>query len=95
MYRYKFTKLVYKDTMVIFLEKGKYMSIKVDKDILNYIKFKDLSDLNKNNINYLVLDGLSIKHINKFNNNRYQIFYVKVRLRKIFREEFRAIFKSN
>lgn len=29
MYRYKFTKLVYKDTMVIFLEKGKYMSIAV------------------------------------------------------------------
>ncbi len=40
--RYKFTKNIYSDYLVIIYRLGNYYSFSYDKDILKYIKFKGI-----------------------------------------------------
>ena len=47
--KYYFFKNMYKDYIVIFENKGKYRSFGYDKDLIKYIKNKD--------INYVIVDN--------------------------------------
>ena len=76
--RYKFTKNIYKNYLVIIYRLGNYYSFSYDKDILKYIKFKGSTNIIKRRrINYLVLNNLDIIEINKYKDNRYD-YYLKI-----------------
>ena len=76
--RYKFTKNIYSDYLVIIYWLGNYYSFSYDKDILKYIKFKGNTNIIKRRrINYLVLNNLDIIEINKYKNNSYD-YYLKI-----------------
>ena len=76
--RYKFTKKIYSDYLVIIYRLGNYYSFSYDKDILKYIKFKGNTNIIKRRrINYLVLNNLDIIEINKYKDNRYD-YYMKI-----------------
>jgi len=77
--RYKFAKYNYKDYLILLLCKGKYKSFNVDKKILKIINFKKLDNLNKRQINYIILDNLTIIKKKQFKNNKYYNYYVKAR----------------
>ena len=67
--KYYFFKKMYKDYVVILESKGKYKSFGYDKELIKYIKNKD--------INYVIIDSdfkVSVVQVNHINNyNRYLI----------------------
>ena len=76
--RYKFTKSIYSDYLVIIYRLGNHYSFSYDDDILKYIKFKGNTNIIKRKrINYLVLNNLDIIEINKYYDNRYN-YYLKI-----------------
>lgn len=68
--RYIFIKKIYKDSLIIFLKDNKYYCIKEDKYIFNYFN-NNISKLELNNINYIIIDNLCIKQNNSYINNNY------------------------
>ena len=76
--RYKFTKGVYSDYIILILKNGKYYSFDYDKKILDYIGFNNkLSILKKKKINFIVLDDLEILGYAKYEiNNLYKYLYL-------------------
>ncbi len=76
--RYKFTKNIYKDYIVLIIKNKKYYSFDKDKKILNYINFNNkLYLLKKYSINFIVLDNLEILSINNYDvNNYYKYLYI-------------------
>lgn len=75
--RYKFTKNIYKDYIVLIIKNKKYYSFDKDKKILDYINFNNkLYLLKKYSINFIVLDNLEILSINNYYKYLY-ISYVK------------------
>ena len=65
--RYKFTKNIYKDYIVLIIKNKKYYSFDKDKKILDYINFNNkLYLLKKYSINFIVLDNLEILSINNY-----------------------------
>ena len=80
--RYKFTKNIYKDYIVLIIKNKKYYSFDKDKKILDYINFNNkLYLLKKYSINFIVLDNLEILSINNSDVYNYYIYlyisYVK------------------
>ena len=76
--RYKFTKNIYSDYLVIIYRLGNYYSFSYDNDILKYIKFKGNTNIIKRKrINYLILNNLDIIEINRYYDNRYD-YYLKI-----------------
>ena len=63
--KYYFFKKMYKDYVVILESKGKYKSFGYDKELIKYIKNKD--------INYVIVDNdfkvnvVQVNHINNYN----------------------------
>ena len=76
--RYKFTKNIYKDYIVLIIKNKKYYSFDKDKKILDYINFNNkLYLLKKYSINFIVLDNLEILSINNYDvNNYYKYLYI-------------------
>ena len=76
--RYKFTKNIYKDYIVLIIKNKKYYSFDKDKKILDYINFNNkLYLLKKYSINFIVLDNLEILSINNYDiNNYYNYLYM-------------------
>ena len=77
--KYYFFKKMYKDYVVILESKGKYKSFGYDKELIKYIKNKD--------INYVIVDNdfkVSVVQVNHINNyNRYLIInFMKIILQK-------------
>ena len=77
--KYYFFKKMYKDYVVILESKGKYKSFGYDKELIKYIKNKD--------INYVIVDNdfkVSVVQINHINNyNRYLIInFMKIIFQK-------------
>lgn len=77
--KYYFFKKMYKDYVVILESKGKYKSFGYDKELIKYIKNKD--------INYVIVDndfkvsGVQVNHINNY--NRYLIInFMKIIFQK-------------
>ena len=61
--KYYFFKKMYKDYVVILESKGKYKSFGYDKELINYIKNKD--------INHVIVDNdfkVSVVHVKGVNN---------------------------
>lgn len=68
--KYYFFKKMYKDYVVIFENKGKYKSFGYDKDLIKYIKNKD--------INYVIVDNdfkVSVVQVKGVNN--YKKYLIK------------------
>lgn len=76
--RYKFTKNIYKDYIVLIIKNKKYYYFDKDKKILDYINFNNkLYLLKKYSINFIVLDNLEILSINNYDiNNYYKYLYM-------------------
>lgn len=77
--KYYFFKKKYKDYVVILESKGKYKSFGYDKELIKYIKNKD--------INYVIVDNdfkVSVVQVNHINNyNRYLIInFMKIIFQK-------------
>ena len=74
--RYNIIKNLYKDYIIfIKTKKGKYKTLSFDKEILKYF--------NVDNLNCLYLNNLEIEEIHKYDNNRYNEYYLKTKLIKI------------
>ena len=77
--KYYFFKKMYKDYVVILESNGKYKSFGYDKELIKYIKNKD--------INYVIVDNdfkVSVVQVNHINNyNRYLIInFMKIIFQK-------------
>lgn len=77
--KYYFFKKMYKDYVVILESKGKYKSFGYDKELIKYIKNKD--------INYVIVDNdfkVSVVQVNHIDNyNRYLIInFMKIIFQK-------------
>ena len=62
--------------MIIILKKDEYITFDIDNKIVRLIDYK----LDKYNINYLILDNLETIKNNKYINNKYFGFKMKVEL---------------
>ena len=51
--------------------------------VLKSIKFKKIRDLQNKRINYLVINNLNIIKYQKFNNNNYNLYYLKVEINNL------------
>ena len=84
IYRYKFTKDIYPEYIVLLLVKGNYVTYGNDYELLRYIKFKNkLSVFDKYKINYLVLDDLDIEIIKEYDVNNYTKYLHQIKLESI------------
>lgn len=79
--RFKFLKLIYRDSLVLILKsKGSsysYVSFGRDRNLFKYLnreKKKLFKKLNKYHINYVLVDNLDIISERKFNDNYYYKF---------------------
>lgn len=74
--RYEIIKEMYPTYIIIFKTKNNYISIEIDKQILEFIKHDYLS----NNVNYLILDNLEIIAKKECLNNKYVEYYIKTKI---------------
>ena len=81
--RYFFTKRVFKETIVLFLEKDVFKSYLEDYKILEFIHFKCLRDLKKRQINFVVLQGLTIVASGRVCINIYSFYYYKLKVNSL------------
>lgn len=68
--RYIFFKRLYKDYVIIFVEKDRYISFGIDKYLLEYINNKDL--------NYIIVENDNDIKVKKFKKNEYRKYVYKV-----------------
>lgn len=82
--RYIFIKRTYPNTMVIFKNSSnKYISYGEQKEFLKYLKFKELSNLSKLKINYIVISNMQILEHKIFDDNKYKLYYTRFNLFKL------------
>lgn len=85
--RYNFTKDVYPDYIVLLVKKDKYYSYGRDREVLEYIRFKNKTNiLRKKKINYLVLDELDIIEKYEYLDNGLDRYMYLVMLKKVLEE---------
>ena len=70
--RYIFFKRLFKDYIIVFKIKDKYTSIEIDKLLIPY--------LNKNNINYVIINEDNNVEIHTFSVNEYDYYVKKILL---------------
>ena len=70
--RYEVIKKLYPNYLILIRYKDKLKTFKEDKIIYNYI--------NKNNINYIILDKLDIEKIKEYSDNNYINIYFKIKI---------------
>lgn len=78
--RYLEIKNLFKEHVIIFKNKDRYISFFEDKEIINMIKYRKFSDLKDYDIDYLVLDNLEIIEKYESANNRYHILSNKCKI---------------
>ena len=61
--RYLFLKRLYPNYVIIILKKDKYITFDIDNKIFNLLN-NSFNNLDKNYINYLIIDNLNIIKIN-------------------------------
>jgi len=82
--RYVFIKRTYPNTMVIFRNKdNKYVGYSEQKEFLEYLKFKQLNNLSKLKINYIVISNMQILEHVTFDDNKYELYYARFNLFKL------------
>lgn len=89
--RYIFTKRIYNNYIVLLKCKEGYSSFDIDNKILKYINFKRLSDLNKMQINYIIIENMDIIKHQKYKNNTFEIYKMKVLFTEIIDKLFSKI----
>lgn len=93
MTRYKFIKNIYKDYIVLITKKNKIITYNKDKELLDYLNVRELKELKKYNINYIIFDKnneifYKYKSINN-NYNYYLMKYIIINFIKINYKEYR------
>lgn len=84
--RYYFAKRTYKKHLVLLKDKKRYVTFKADKEILKYLNFVDLKTLNKNKINYIIVDNNNNINIKTFKNNNYDIIYSRYMISELLKK---------
>ena len=74
--RYEVIKKLYPNYLILIIKNNKYYTFDEDKIIFNYIN----RNLNKYEINYIILDNLDIIVKKEYENNNYINYYFKVNL---------------
>lgn len=82
--RYVFIKRTYPNTIVIFKNNNnKYIGYSNQKEFLEYLKFRQLNNLSKLKINYIVISNMQILEHVTFDNNKYELYYARFNLFKL------------
>ena len=82
--RYKFTKNIYPDYIVLLTRKNKYITFDIDLKLIDYLEVdEDLNILDKLHINYLVLDDLEIINIKSYKYNNYDKYCLGLVINKV------------
>lgn len=82
--RYVFIKRTYPNTIVIFKNSdNKYVGYSEQKEFLEYLKFKQLNNLSKLKINYIVISNMQILEHVTFDDNKYELYYARFNLFKL------------
>lgn len=74
--RYDVLKHIYQNYLILIIKNNKYVTFDEDKIIFNYIN----RNLNKYEINYIILDNLDIIIKKEYENNNYLYYYTKYKL---------------
>ena len=74
--RYNVLKHIYPNYLILLIKNNKYYTFDEDKIIFNYIN----RNLNKYEINYIILDNLDIIVKKEYENNNYLNYYFKANL---------------
>ena len=74
--RYNVLKHIYQNYLILIIKNSKYYTFDEDILIFNYIN----KNLNKSEINYIILDNLDIIVKKEYENNNYLNYYFKVNL---------------
>ncbi len=74
-----------KNRYLFFIEKKKLKTYDIDTNILSLVKTKDniLQTLDKEQINYIIVDNLDIIESKKYINNSYGLYKKKAKLVKL------------
>ena len=74
-----------KNRYLFFIEKKKLKTYDIDTNILSLVKTKDniLETLNKEQINYIIVDNLDIIESKKYINNSYGLYKKTAKLVKL------------
>lgn len=83
--RYVFLKRIYHNYIILFRKNNKLISYSIDKELLDFLNFKNLKLLNKLKINYLVIENLTILEKESFEKNNYELYIKQLELIKIVR----------
>ena len=83
--RYLFFRSIYKEYIIFFIEKKKLKTYDIDTNILSLVKTKDniLQTLDKEQINYIIVDNLDIIESKKYINNSNGLYKKKAKLVKL------------
>ena len=82
--RYKFTKNIYPDYIVLLNKKNKYITFDIDLKLIDYLEVDEyLTILDKLHINYLVLDDLEIINIKSYKDNNYDKYCLGLVINKV------------
>ncbi len=74
-------KKLYPNYLILVKDKDKIKFVGIDKLIVDTFGLKKLKNVNK-----LILDNLDIKILEKYDNNSYEDYYLKIRLIEIIKE---------
>lgn len=74
--RYDVLKHIYQNYLILIIKNNKYYTFDEYKMIFNYIN----RNLNKYEINYIILDNLDIIVKKEYENNNYLNYYFKINL---------------
>ena len=89
--RYNFLKRKFPNTLIIFYKKG-YYCIDFDKYIFERFSY-NINLLEKNRINFLIIDNLTIeKHI-IFKNNNYEKYSKRVKIERFLLDNLKIYIK--
>ena len=73
--RYLILKRLYPNYLILIKDKDKIKLLDVDKKIVDMFGIDNLKNVNK-----LILDNLDIVKKEEYENNKYDIYYLKIRL---------------
>ena len=81
--RYEIIKWLYPDYLILFKEKDKIKYYGIDKKIVELFSSDKLTKVNK-----IILNNLDIEDIIEYEDNEYDLIYIKYKLIKMIKEEF-------
>ena len=79
--RHGFIKNIYNDYIIIYIKNNNYYIY--DYEFLFILKGKLINKLNKNRINYLIIDNMNIINKITFNDNKYNYYNIRFMIYKI------------